>query len=852
MRDPPPLTLLELRPEKLKQTKQEKREEREERERQMDIDPPVQQTFEKLMDTDPPPVTKTFGNVYLPRNGPAVWQPRPMGTPDPYDDPNDPDPRERYDDHPRRRGETRDQWVDRVLEAREALSIRSKPYPASVDDIPAEFPYQGRREDKRRRYRNSQEINHRNRINPRHSEFDREYRDMWFQNKEERQEHNRTMDEGLLKQVRGWQMRKGLPREPTPDPAEDSGDGFYNNEFERSMNDPKLVGCRECRISGSSCSLSGEGTSIPPCDRCLKKNYLCQNFFPPSKIRGAPHKVGEPYVVRDRRCINRPAPGQAPNDPNVPFTQPQPYRDYRERSSQNRRGRPPRNAGAEVDRRRRSRSPLTDRPVGMAGGVRPVDNSERGSYTVEHDDRTTFDDLYDALPPRERTRDAIGTTCERCYYQRLACDKKKPCNICLSFGIICVDLMYARPLQLQGLPPRNPSLSQKEDDFSNVESGILELNKQVTSQRFSARWSSATTSLTSTTPGQVDPLAGVLPSILERDGRVIFNPYHTSLNSSAVVSENPTGIGILKNHTSNPQQEAENTQMQVVSQEGVRSMPGPVAGPRITTQSLDVQPRRNRLVEAAMAEPFPEEVGIIQLNTAPDWQYTSTGVVRNNGFMMIDFFANAGRSDKAWKSSDFLNEYPKWNPSTLRRPISYNSQIPCDQHRWFSYIKGQESVLPYEKCGEIPSCKCHLLDHTTTVTDGHVCRTCHRSQKRVDVGIRSKFNTTNRAPLCRKCASDLVGDSDVIKTGDCVCGETMRQHHLCNEHFTEGWWELDARASKATEFLLRARQYNCLSCTLRPQDPTSGVWVCKSCHAVVRDNQLSAVYFSGIEGAPGQ
>jgi hypothetical protein len=83
-----------------------------------------------------------------------------------------------------------------------------------------------------------QEADHARKLDPNSDLFDAEYAAQWKVDKENRQANNRKVKDKLFRDIRKWEDMvrpkiPNMPRIPTPDPDQDSGDELYDRSLER-------------------------------------------------------------------------------------------------------------------------------------------------------------------------------------------------------------------------------------------------------------------------------------------------------------------------------------------------------------------------------------------------------------------------------------------------------------------------------------------------------------------------------------------------------------------------------------------------------------------------------------------
>ncbi|RDL30408.1 uncharacterized protein BP5553_10286 [Venustampulla echinocandica] len=202
--------------------------------------------------------------------------------------PND-DPRSAIMDHPRLDWETREQWANRVRYAQQNVGYMSKPCIPTVKEatvLAKDLHHGEARVDDRMRVKNRMETQHAHKMDKKHREYNRTYTQRWYADKKLRQERNAEIDRQLLEEVRAWQERTGQPREPTPDPAEDSGDSYYTHEYEFSgWPGPILpLACLYCQRNKRHCTIPDDGGF--PCLQCVNYKQDCKTTPVGPRMRG--------------------------------------------------------------------------------------------------------------------------------------------------------------------------------------------------------------------------------------------------------------------------------------------------------------------------------------------------------------------------------------------------------------------------------------------------------------------------------------------------------------------------------------------------------------------------------------
>lgn len=725
--------------------------------------------------------------------------------------PDDPDPRKAIDDGRRRHGEGYTAWKQRVLEARQMIGIESKPVPLEVKELPA--GYRSISTDTKRAYWMKKEIKHRERMNEDSADYDENYALDWYSKKRKRHENNRLKDAELLQNVRDWQERNGLKRESSPESGEeslDSGLGFYNMEFEKIRGDPGQFSCRECEIEEHICSLvNGDGAG--PCEWCEQEGHLCEPFIIRGKARGPDRKGDAPRVKR-----KKPLGGVTRNF-----------------------------------------------PIPNSAAVEELHGASRHARSIVPsqimDSRTVI------------LRDEI---CKVCNELKLPCDKESPCGNCRSVGIPCVrDVKFVPlrdsllpiqnnlvpiqnnilPFRRNLLPPSPFTESSQSPGPSPVSSrgpvssqyglNLLPASSSPTLEEFAGEVASEVVIMNlreqartqkqpanNSVPGTIDPFAQVTVRSSSRDpqGEFILDV------DEEVVSQSPEKYVHFANTTKlfTPLQECINTEYLNGAHVKRYTTSEPISQvPRVTIQDLDDNSSPDFLGQMDAKVPY-------FLPYYGGWQSGGkrSSINRLNGTMTTDFLDAS--------QEDFLKGYPPWNPAAVKKTTLYNKYNRCTENNYSEY----EEMKP-ELCNDYPTAKCHIPNHYGKTfgvpARGYICEPCHGKHETADIHIQNE--NLNRAYMCSDCADDLRDDKYIIKTGKCVCFGTMDSNHLCHEHFARGWDEITLKSVWGSEWVLRNGVDMCLSCNEKPQNPASGAWVCKACHSLVRDKDLNAVYFSGLE-----
>ncbi|CAG8954660.1 hypothetical protein HYFRA_00004581 [Hymenoscyphus fraxineus] len=854
----------------------------------------------------------------IPRDAEIVKIPRPNY--EYWEDPADPDPREAIDDHPRRKNERVKDWKLRVLKARSDLGIQMKDLPPETK---ADLPPTAGRSIRPTEWRVTTNKLHRKRLNE-----DQAYSARFYQEKKNRQENNKRIDDNLLQKVREWQQRRGLPREPTPDPGEDSGDGLWHMEFLKTVHDTGKKRCRECALSKYACSLV-EFPNIHPCAYCARNEFKCEPYIPRYKVRGAPRLAGEPFELppttkgkpRLQDTLKRfdylkaydPALGGNPEKYKIDYdaaklaaahpyqSHPQPYRS-RTPPGASRDGVNPSRARlealpadqrttTETPRRRRSRSPLRDRPTDIGRLGRDLSTADRQTTLLSstplagpgtgdefggtEDILFGDEDLYDASPPRPArpaqpaqpaptvpfpelpamvlesgARLHFGA-CKNCAEQGLDCDNVRPCGHCRQLNLPCDELLV-RVSNISNLPfrpaPKPAAQPITEDsgqgrsfaDVTNLALSSLNLWGQVESQRADAVQPTETSE-----DGAVNLIAAAQqPAVttnVDSEGDVDMGHFSDELespsNSQQIVSASPTGFARLTSRISplSASQDRQNLANETGSQFHYASSEQSIV-PSATLQDL----------AAGGGSPmdFMTELSFLQPINSPlrggaEVQLTHRSLQRLNGYMLIDFYDHAHDEEKALKAEDFLMTFRKWKPGMMQS-VPDSKNIPCVQDLdWNAKLKGWKKASDPRFCFNTPSAKCETTGHNSAFgnADGHICENCYMIQEGVALEITRADEQTHKAYMCTECAVEASQDADILR-GECVCRETMALNMVCHPHFESGWEEIQLKTVSANEWLIRnfgKGEEKCVVCAERGSQPSGGVYVCKACHSIVKD-----------------
>ena len=183
------------------------------------------------------------------------------------------------DDGPQKAGEDYPTYRNRIIRLRISMNIARRPLqlpPVTAQDFPDRQAYDKFMKKSKYVQERRAHANHKKKLNPLNPWFDEEYVRQWKAQKDERHAWNtRQRREAHQRKVQFF-AASGLPRPPTPDPPEDSGDELLDTELGTLGQHGISVNCTACKRSHITCDIEHIGI---PCTHCQKRRKDCNYVF---------------------------------------------------------------------------------------------------------------------------------------------------------------------------------------------------------------------------------------------------------------------------------------------------------------------------------------------------------------------------------------------------------------------------------------------------------------------------------------------------------------------------------------------------------------------------------------------
>jgi hypothetical protein len=243
--------------------------------------------------------------------------------------------------------ESRQQWVDRIVKARNQMGIIRLQEPLGMDLIRAgeTAPQSRKRCDAARHKAEKADAKHKRRIDPTNREYNAKYAFLWRASQDRIRAHNTNRRALGLQNRRAFDASYNRPPGPDPQVPEDGGDDLYDFSWHRRQLQtiesraaaaqqhqqgiaqttaqeshtaaPKATRCTQCKKQKKRCDL---GETSFPCTRCREKNHKCEGCDTPRAPQKQPEKkarmANEP---RERRPAQRLGQGAStPASPPAP------------------------------------------------------------------------------------------------------------------------------------------------------------------------------------------------------------------------------------------------------------------------------------------------------------------------------------------------------------------------------------------------------------------------------------------------------------------------------------------------------------------------------------------------------
>ncbi|KAF4632108.1 hypothetical protein G7Y89_g6023 [Cudoniella acicularis] len=737
------------------------------------------------------------------------------------------DPRLLIKDGPQREQEVHADYIVRLKQQNQILGIKTKPWAPSPDE--------GGDWKARRKNIKLQERDHGKKLLN-----DPEYASRWWREKRERQAHNARIERRLLELVRERQAARGLQREPTPDPGEDSGEAMYYYAAEKNTKSKMLKRCTYCWDKGHACSLCEDPR--PPCKRCAEAGKQCIRASGFRRIRGIgfTRLAGNSYLDRTRRDKQQVEERRAEIEAN--------------------RGRP---EGLRVERAPRPRSASPERlvPCGncrrngrQCNLGRPcyacVANNERGLCDAELRDQD-FD-------PGEQEMDADDEDDEGALDQ--------------------ADWMWNhRPRRRPVLPPPNELQQQYQqrnrfkNQYNLATNAIPEIDRKhydTFAQEDEALLGGRPTGFAAPQPARPrypppsrprrrndnsyfaeedDDEPEEFPSPELRGTRPLVRnrPRLTMQQQHALEAwgrrEMPTGLNGEEELSWRPQQEMENAS-------ATWGLPEQLYPPRPSQPLMNPFSARDMEERAQSNTAFTQpDFGFSPFQAAPGSPDAATreaihneprDLERTHEFAQINIETAMG--DAKLPNKDFLpgyEIYTRAQPDFMNKDFS----VKCDEDVFWPANAVATGDLSLDNipviCGkDAKACKTVLHEKPWGT-----CPECHDTQKAVSKTWKQWVIAHNISWICEMCKNDMKEKGEKPwepwTNGLCACLYNLGITWLCHKHREDGYKRIRALTVRTDEW---SKRYNngltlCLKCNAMPPDPKTHIWVCKACRTVVKE-----------------
>jgi hypothetical protein len=156
---------------------------------------------------------------------------------------------------------------------------------------------------------------------------------------------------------------------------------------------------------------------------------------------------------------------------------------------------------------------------------------------------------------------------------------------------------------------------------------------------------------------------------------------------------------------------------------------------------------------------------------------------------------------------------------------------------YFDKLGGRVSKDEAEKlCGKVPGKDCQTLNHNYPARFVS-CVTCNSGEHAGRaLEFANEFEGSNKSYFCIPCSKSVLSQKmSTLYENQCLCVTTLKDSWICNKHMVNGWKQVVSVMAIMDAWRARKGKHLCLWCNKNEEDVESRLWVCKGCHAPVKD-----------------